>query len=180
MNDGYIVFDHAAAGAMVTSSEGTPVLNSLNISPDHVYTNDGNAPLIALLDWGVRRILDVGCGAGDNAALVKAKCPDCEVFGITRSTAEANIAGKVMTCCWVWDIEAGLPAELIAMKFDAIIFSHVLEHLRDPGSVLNDFSYLLQSGAAVIIAVPNALSWAMRLQFLQGDFEYQSDRKSVV
>lgn len=157
------------------SLDGAIVVQSPTVSLDRVYANDGNAPLIALLDKGVRRVLDVGCGAGDNAALVKAKYPDCEVYGITHSAAEANFAEKVMTICWVSDIEDDLPTELTRMKFDAIVFSHVLEHVRDPGLVLQKFAYLLRGGAMVIIAVPNVLSWAMRWQFLWGDFEYRSD-----
>ena len=153
---------------------GALVVHSTTVSLDRVYANDGNAPLIALLDKGIRRVLDVGCGAGDNAALVKAEYPDCEVYGITHSAAEAHFAEKVMTSCWVSDIEDDLPTELIRMKFDAIVFSHVLEHVRDPGLVLQKFSYLLRGGATVIIAVPNVLSWAMRWQFLRGDFEYRS------
>jgi ubiquinone/menaquinone biosynthesis C-methylase UbiE len=150
-------------------------LHSTTVSLDRVYTNDGNAPLIALLDKGIRRVLDVGCGAGDNAALVKAKHPDCEVYGITHSAAEAHFAEKVMTSCSVSGIEDDLPADLIGMRFDALLFSHVLEYVRDLGLVLQKFSSLLWEGATVIITVPKALSWAMRLQFLRGDFEYRSD-----
>ena len=149
-------------------------MHSRTGSLDRVYTNNGNSPVIALLDEGIRRVLDVGCGAGDNAALVKAKYPKCEVYGITHSAAESHFADKVMTSCWVSDIEDDLPAELSKMKFDAIVFSHVLEHVRDPGLVLQKFAYLLRGGATVIIAVPNVLSWAMRWQFLRGDFEYRS------
>lgn len=144
-------------------------------SLDRVYTNYGNAPLIALLDRGVRQILDVGCGAGDNAELMKTKCPNCEIYGITHSAAEALVARNVMTACWVTDIEDDCPADLNAMRFDAIVFSHVLEHVRYPASVLMRFSQLLRVGGTIIIAVPNVLSWVMRLRFLRGDFEYQSD-----
>jgi 2-polyprenyl-3-methyl-5-hydroxy-6-metoxy-1,4-benzoquinol methylase len=143
-------------------------------SQDRVYKNDGNTPLIDLLDPGVRRILDVGCGAGDNAKLINSRHPSCEIHGITYSTAEAEIAKQRMTSCRVWDIESKIPNDLNTMRFDAIIFSHVLEHLRNPGSVVNNFSRLLESRGIVLIAVPNTLSWAMRLQFLRGDFEYQS------
>jgi 2-polyprenyl-3-methyl-5-hydroxy-6-metoxy-1,4-benzoquinol methylase len=143
-------------------------------SADRVYKNDGNAALIDLLDPGVRRILDVGCGAGDNANLVRSRYPNCEIHGITYSAAEAEIARKRMTSCRVWDIESVLPVDLNADRFDAIIFSHVLEHLRDPGSVVNEFSRLLRREGAALIAVPNTLSWIMRLQFLRGNFEYQS------
>jgi SAM-dependent methyltransferase len=61
------------------------------------------------------------------------------------------------------------------MRFDAVVLSHVLEHLSDPATVLRRFSKLLLQGGCAIIAVPNALSWAMRWQFIRGDFEYKSD-----
>lgn|SRR5487761_2405112 len=142
---------------------------------DRVYKNDGNAPLLALLDTGVRRVFDVGCGAGDNAFIIKSRFPDCEIHGITRSATEAAISREIMNSCWVGDIEGELPAQLRSIKFDAIIFSHVLEHLRDPGSVVDKFADLLDEGGAALIAVPNVLSLPMRWQFLRGDFEYRSE-----
>jgi 2-polyprenyl-3-methyl-5-hydroxy-6-metoxy-1,4-benzoquinol methylase len=142
---------------------------------NRIYKNHGNAPLLALLDNEPRRVLDVGCGAGDNAGLIKAKYPMCEIHGVTHSAAEAEIAKQWMTACWVFDIEKELPGQLSAMRFDAVIFSHVLEHLRDPAVILNKFAHLVPRGGCVIIAVPNTLSWAMRWQFLRGNFEYRSD-----
>jgi len=55
-----------------------------------------------------------------------------------------------------------------------LIFSHVLEHLSNPNIVLSKFTSLLRVGGQVLIAVPNVLSWRMRLQFLFGRFEYES------
>jgi 2-polyprenyl-3-methyl-5-hydroxy-6-metoxy-1,4-benzoquinol methylase len=140
-----------------------------------IYKNNGNAPLLALLDGNVNVVLDVGCGAGDNAGLLQSMFPGCEVHGVTHSRTEAQIAEKRMTACWVFDIEEAIPTNLSAMKFDAVIFSHVLEHLRDPAAILNKFAGLLRPGGCAVIAVPNVLSWAMRVQFMRGDFEYQSD-----
>jgi 2-polyprenyl-3-methyl-5-hydroxy-6-metoxy-1,4-benzoquinol methylase len=142
---------------------------------NRIYKNKGNASLLALLNSNVSMVLDVGCGAGDNACLLRSKYPGCEVHGITHSSAEAQIAGKWMTACWVFDIESDIPENLSAMRFDAVIFSHVLEHLRDPASILEKFAKLLLPGGCAIIAVPNALSWAMRWQFFRGDFEYRLD-----
>ena len=142
--------------------------------PERVYSNQGNAPLIDLLGKGCNRLLDIGCGAGDNAALVKSRYPECDVFGITRSAVEADLAQRHMKHCWVCDIENEMPADLDGQSFDALIFSHVLEHLRDPAAVLARFSPLLRKGGEILIAVPNVLSWRMRLQFLRGNFEYES------
>jgi len=160
---------------MSTTMRGTAPNQSLTPTQDCVYKNEGNAPLIALLDDDVREILDVGCGAGDNAALIRSRSPGCQIHGVTHSVGEAEIAKQRMTSCSVWDIEGDIPVEFTAMRFDAIIFSHVLEHLRDPGSVLHKFAALLTDNGAVLIALPNVLSWAMRWQFLRGDFEYRCD-----
>jgi len=146
--------------------------------PSHlnrVYANRGNSVLLDLLDNRYTRVLDVGCGAGDNAALIKARSQSCEVFGITHSSAEAAIANAHLTKCWVADVEGDVPCDLASQTFDALIFSHVLEHLRNPATVLARFTKLLSQGGQVIVAVPNILSWRMRLQFLRGDFQYQSE-----
>jgi SAM-dependent methyltransferase len=142
---------------------------------DHIYTNGGNAPLIDLLDSGVRQVLDVGCGAGDNAVLMRARFPGCQIHGVTLSVAESEIARQRMTSCEVWDIEGAIPPELELVKFDAIVLSHVLEHLRNPELVLARFARLLKLGGAVVIAVPNVLCWTMRWQFLRGNFAYQAE-----
>jgi 2-polyprenyl-3-methyl-5-hydroxy-6-metoxy-1,4-benzoquinol methylase len=141
---------------------------------ERVYSNQGNPPLIDLLGEGCARLLDIGCGSGDNAVLVKLKHWDCEVWGITRSAAEYDLAQRHMTRCWVADIEDDLPDDLADQTFDALLFSHVLEHLRNPTEVLARFSRMLRSGGQVLIAVPNVLSWRMRVQFLSGRFEYES------
>ncbi len=140
---------------------------------NRIYENRGNWPLVELLGTGCQRVLDVGCGAGDNAALVKARYPGCRVFGITHGAAEADVARRHLEQCWVFDIEGELPEELAARTFDTLMFSHVLEHLRDPALVLSRFTPLLEAGGAVLIAVPNVLSWRQRVQFLQGRFEYE-------
>lgn len=141
---------------------------------DRVYLNAGNPPLLELLAKGSRRLLDIGCGSGDNAALIKSRYPECDIFGVTHSPKEADIARKHMARCWVFDAEGELPADLAEQSFDALIFSHVLEHFRDPAMAVAGFSRLLRPGGQVLIAVPNILSWRMRVQFLLGRFEYES------
>jgi 2-polyprenyl-3-methyl-5-hydroxy-6-metoxy-1,4-benzoquinol methylase len=135
-----------------------------------IYANAGNPALLALLEAGSRRVLDVGCGAGANAALLAAR--GCEVHGITHSGKEAELAAAHLARSWVFDIEAAWPVELEHERFDALLFSHVLEHLREPSRVLARFCRLLRPGGSVLIAVPNVLAWRQRLRFLAGRFEY--------
>jgi 2-polyprenyl-3-methyl-5-hydroxy-6-metoxy-1,4-benzoquinol methylase len=137
-----------------------------------IYSNQGNGPLIDLMP-PCSRVLDVGCGVGDNARLIRARMPDCAIYGITLSEAEAQVARQVMSACCVLDLE-GPEVAFAGQYFDVLLFSHVLEHLRDPADVLMRYLDRLVSGGWVLIAVPNILSWRMRIQFLRGEFEYGS------
>jgi 2-polyprenyl-3-methyl-5-hydroxy-6-metoxy-1,4-benzoquinol methylase len=160
---------------MRVSTEQQPIEpKSLPLSA-RIYENSGNPLVIDQIDSGCRRVLDVGCGAGDNARLLKARLPDCEVFGITQSETEAERARTYMTRCWVGDIEDEIPNYLEQERFDCIVFSHVLEHLRNPADVVGRMSTLLRTGGQVVIAVPNVMFINMRLQFLRGDFQYNPE-----
>jgi 2-polyprenyl-3-methyl-5-hydroxy-6-metoxy-1,4-benzoquinol methylase len=150
------------------------VQNGLPLSA-RVYENRGNSLVVDQVDSACLRVLDIGCGAGDNAHLLKSRLPDCEVFGITRSDAEAKRARVCMTECWVDDVEDNVPDYLLHERFDCLIFSHVLEHLRNPADVVARLSQLVRKGGQVIIAVPNVMFVNIRLQFLRGDFQYHPE-----
>lgn len=146
-----------------------------NVARDQrLYANVGNPPLMELLEGDVQRVLDIGCGAGDNTALIRVRYPRAQISGVTISHAEAAVVRPLLDNCWLFDIEADLPPDLQQAQFDTLVFSHVLEHLRDPERVLSRFVKLLQPGGQVLIAVPNVLGWRQRIQFLAGRFEYES------
>lgn len=140
---------------------------------ERVYENLGNLEVVEQINPTCMRVLDVGCGAGDNAELLKARMPRCEIFGITRSQAEADRARDRMVECWVDDIEDSVPAYLRPESFDCVIFSHVLEHLRNPAAVVSRFASLVRDQGQIVMAVPNVMFYKMRIQFIRGDFEYQ-------
>lgn len=140
---------------------------------EKVYDNEGNADVVALVPASARTVLDVGCGAGSNAALLLRRDPGKRIYGVTGSASEAELARRHMVQCWVADLEAPLPVELTALRFDCIVLSHVLEHLRDPAALLARLSTQLEPGGRCVIAVPNVMNWRERAQFLAGKFEYQ-------
>ena len=139
------------------------------------YINAGNPLVLAMVPEGARRVLDVGCGGGDNARRLQEINPSIEVVGLTHSEEEAGIAAPHMDAVHVIDLEQGLTDEAMAewgAPFDLLLFSHVLEHLIDPVAVLRRCLTRLSPGGYVLIAVPNVLEWRTRMKFLRGSFVY--------
>ncbi|KHQ50167.1 class I SAM-dependent methyltransferase [Mameliella alba] len=139
------------------------------------YVNAGNPLVLSMVPPGVCRVLDVGCGGGDNARHLRAADPEIEVVGLTHSAEEAAIAAPHMDAVHVIDLEHGLTDAAMAdwgAPFDLLLFSHVLEHLIDPVAVLRRCLTRLKPNGHVLIAVPNVLEWRTRMQFLCGHFVY--------
>jgi 2-polyprenyl-3-methyl-5-hydroxy-6-metoxy-1,4-benzoquinol methylase len=142
---------------------------------DIVYQNEGNPLLLSLLSRQAQSILDIGCGAGDNARLIRSMSSDWqpEIVGITLSSEEASIARRLMTEVHVADLETSDFVFLENRQFDAIIFSYVLEHLAYPVRVLSKLIKYLRESGQVLIAVPNIMECRNRFRLLRGYFEYQ-------
>ena len=132
-----------------------------------------NSTILEFVDDQAVRILDVGCGTGGNARLLREAFPDRKVYGVTVSESERAAAAQLMVRCWVADVEKELPSELAAMRFDSIICSHVLEHLRAPAAAVQRLAQLLTDEGVLLIAVPNVLFYRQRWHFLMGRFEYR-------
>lgn len=134
-----------------------------------VYENEGSKPLVALIDPAHTRILDVGCGAGDNMRLLAAA--GREVVGVTLSEEEARAVRANGFLCHVCDVEhEDLPVE--AASFDALVFSHVLEHMAWPAKVLRRHLRVLRPGGGVYVVLPNPVQFRQRWEFVRGRFRY--------
>jgi SAM-dependent methyltransferase len=128
-----------------------------------------NLPVLRRIPAGARRLLDVGCGGGVFGAAAKAE-RGCEVVGITYSEAEAAQARERLDRVEVADLDDYDPRTL--GRFDCIVCSHVLEHLRQPEVLLARLRDCLAQGGILLVALPNALFWKQRLAFLRGRFRY--------
>ncbi len=135
-----------------------------------VYRNDGFPELIKLIKVSERRILDVGCGAGGNACLLMGD--KRELHGVTISRKEAKLASKYYKSITVANIET-TSLRYPRRYFDAIIFSHVLEHTVNPWAVLKRLKIFLRSGGRCYIALPNVAYYKNRLGMLCGRFSYK-------
>src|SRR5579863_8996555 len=131
------------------------------------YENSGNASVLALLPSSAVRVLDVGCGAGDNARLLQAN--GHRVSGVTVSPEEAHVARKYCERVWVGDVER-MPLPTDAGPFDALLMSHVVEHLVEPSATITRLAPLLRPQGWLVVAVPNMAFWRVRWRVLRGDW----------
>ena len=122
------------------------------------------------------RVLDVGCATGYLAAELARR--GCTVDGIEVDSAAATQARAHCRQVVVGDLE--VPAtrtEVERMVDDSarpniIICADVLEHLRDPWTVLAWLRTLLAPGGRAVISVPNIAHWTGRRALLRGRFDY--------
>jgi 2-polyprenyl-3-methyl-5-hydroxy-6-metoxy-1,4-benzoquinol methylase len=137
---------------------------------ERIYRNAGNLPLLALL--GTKpgcRVLDCGCGAGDNARVLKSR--GWTVTGITISLPEQQTASAYCDKVFLADLDDGIP-EQFGPIFDVVLLSHILEHLVHPENLLRDAKKVLSPGGSIAVALPNVLAYPNRLRLMFGNFEY--------
>ena len=134
-----------------------------------IYKNDGNTKLLAMLPPSPGRILDVGCGAGDNAALLAGR--GWQVTGVTIDPREREVALPFCEDIHLGNLEEGLP-DAVTGTFDVVLMSHVLEHLAQPSHLLADIRERLAANGVIAVALPNVLHYSQRFRFLLGDFVY--------
>jgi len=134
-----------------------------------IYKNQGNPALLDLLSSSRGRILDCGCGAGDNARILSDRgwC----VTGVTIDPREQEAAREFCEVVHITDLEKGLPPEIDGV-FDAVLASHILEHLARPERLLREIHQRLSPGGVLAVALPNIAHYRQRISRLRGQFNY--------
>ena len=117
---------------------------------ENTYYEGANERILARVPAEARRILDVGCAAGRLGEIIKANgaipsghlplanydLPEKEVWGIEAVPSVAQEAKRRLDHVIVGDVEAMDPLPLPERYFDCVICGDVLEHLKEPGVLL--------------------------------------------
>lgn len=143
----------------------------MEVSSEKKYKNNGNADVLSLVIGQNIRVLDVGCGGGDNARILSQK--GYKIDGITISKIELECAAPFLESGYLFNLELGLPSELQKDAYDYVICSHVLEHICYPEKLINDIKRVLKPDGFLIVALPNIMHYKSRWQILKGNFNYK-------
>lgn len=120
-----------------------------------------------------QRVLEIGCSTGHvTKHLVDA---GNTVVGVEINECAAAEARAVTDIVHIVDLDFTLMSSVEHGEFDVILLGDVLEHVRDPATVLADIVTLLASAGRLVISVPNAAHADVRLMLLEGRVEYQDD-----
>lgn len=154
--------------SVISNKKETAKLDGINPEYFGHLRND----VLGFVPPDVRQVLSVGCGKGITEAQLVSR--GVTVVGIEKNPKAAKIAkdnGLVM----ISSQDANeLPAELAAWVFDCVIYSDVLEHIRNPEKVIESHLAFLDTGGMVIISVPNFRYWSIfKDLFFRGELVYQ-------
>lgn len=113
----------------------------------------------AAVPLSARRILDLGCSTGALGAAVKER-QGALVVGVEANPEYAAAARARLDRVVVSEVEMFLresaPEEA---PFDCLLAADVLEHLVNPWEVLGQAVGLLETGATVVVSLPNVAEW---------------------
>ncbi len=137
------------------------------------YYNKIRFEMIKYLPSDAKKILEVGCGNGAFAEVIKKK-NEALVWGIEMMENEARDAEKVIDKVFIGVCEDFLD-ELPDNFFDVIYFNDVLEHMVDPYMVLKKIKNKLNDNGVVISSIPNMrYHSALTALLFKKDWKYET------
>lgn len=114
------------------------------------------------------RLLDLGCGQGDDLALLAASVDrPCELYGLEGYAPYREICAAKGIETYPLNVERDrLPFE--DGSIDVVSMNQVLEHTKDIFFVFSEVSRVLKPGGLFLVGVPNLAAWHDRLLLLIG------------
>jgi O-antigen biosynthesis protein len=143
---------------------------------DRVVEAKGNDSLseIGRLITPGSTVLDLGASTGALGRFLRDD-KKCIVDGVELDPAAAAAARPYYRSLLELDLEiVNLGQYFTAEGYDAIVCADVLEHIKDPGSVLTQLQPLLAEGGRLLISIPNVGYAGVVAGLIQGQFRYRA------
>jgi 2-polyprenyl-3-methyl-5-hydroxy-6-metoxy-1,4-benzoquinol methylase len=140
-------------------------------SEDLSYFEFARPEVLALVPESARRILDIGCGAGRLGEALKAR-QRAEVVGIECFEPAALAARRRLDQVLIGNVEQ-MELQFTPGSFDAIVCADVLEHLRQPESLLRQALRWLTPDGRLVASIPNVRHHSVVRSLLDGNWTYE-------
>jgi SAM-dependent methyltransferase len=143
--------------------EGVPplALTGERTLPDVPEENYWYRRHLVVYEWiaervGGLRVLDMACGEGYGTdVLARTAAAAAGVDANPEAHEHARLRYRRANLRFVRDLVEGF-----AEQADAVVFLQTIEHLQDPGAVLEHFRSLVGDGGCVYVSTPNVLTLA--------------------
>src|SRR2546423_11176399 len=118
-------------------------------------------------------VLDLGAATGKLGAYLRER-KSCVCDGVEVDPKAAAVARPYYRTLLEIDLEhSELANHFPSGTYDAIVCADVLEHLREPGRILDQLSPLLAPGGRVLLSIPNVGYAGLIASLMHGEFEYR-------
>jgi spore maturation protein CgeB/SAM-dependent methyltransferase len=156
----------ASAGTASANGDG-----SETAAGDLSYFEFARPEVLALVPESAKRILDIGCGTGRLGEALKAR-QRAEVVGIELYEPAALAARQRLDQVLVGNVEQ-MELPFTPGAFDAVVCADVLEHLRQPESLLRQASRWLGPDGRLVASIPNVRHHSVVGSLLDGNWTYE-------
>ena len=147
------------------------MMSNYQRAPDPYYQSE-RRDLIQYIPKQGSRVLEIGCGEGAFALMLKTECGYKEAWGIELDDQAASVAVTRLDRVIHGDIEQ-LFDELPDNYFDLICMNDVIEHLVWPEDIVKRLKVKLSSNGKFFCSVPNIRQYRILWNLIQHqDFEY--------
>lgn len=134
-----------------------------------------NPDLLELIPRNAKTIVEVGCSSGALAREYKKINSDCRYVGVECVPEYVKLAERYCDSVIELDIErANEDIFRDTLACDCWIFGDVLEHLRDPWTLLSRIRKFIPDSGSVVACIPNAQHWSVQARLSCGDFRYEN------
>ncbi len=138
------------------------------------YRKNARKEMLEFVPPSAARVLELGCGEGAFAALLKRHLV-AEVWGLELDEEAASVAAEHVDRIIVGDIGETLH-EVPKAYFDCVVANDFFEHLQWPGQTLHEIASHLTPGGVVVASIPN-LRYCRALYeiVVNRDFKYRNE-----
>lgn len=144
------------------------------MSPTSANYYDGlNLKLLQAIPPDARRVLELGCANGRLGQRFKSLHPAVHWWGVDLSAQAVAAAAPHLDRVFQLDLDR---ADLSVLEggFDVIVIGDLLEHLRDPGALLEALYDLAAPGAQIVCCLPNMSHLSVIERLVAGDISYDA------
>lgn len=148
------------------------MLNQAHISNQDTYYNRERPSIVGLVRTAPNVVLDLGYGAGAVGRRLLQEGKASIVVGVELFAAAAQEAARHYSAVHTGDIEEmTLP---YAAHFDYVLCGDILEHLKDPYSVVKKIHGWLKDDGRLVCSLPNVRHWKVLAELaFHGAWDYQ-------